>query len=376
MTNLKILCSLIPLALLTACATTSVTMLDTSEKYPPSKKIEILLTKPTKPFKVIALLETRGAVNTSLPQLLENMKWRAMWIGADAIYPYESTTVNVPQGFFYNPWLGGYQTIGGGQAPIIKGYAIKYMSSEPLKLYESAKASFEKKEYDKAIEDISKAIDYDPNNAHLYHFRGFVYAIKDETDKALVNLNRAIEIDPTPAENYVLRGMIYSQKKIYDSAIRDFKQAIAINVTIEPAYGGLGNAYLCIGQAEKAVETFRQGLELLLNDLEKDKSADKCLRASWYTLNLDRPEEAEQYAKEGLSSNPILNALRINLGHSYLIRGKKNESFAEYRNTLEQEPEITKRQFVTMLKIDFLMLKNRYPNMSPSIQWVESKLGL
>lgn len=108
------------------CATTSVLILDESKQYPSSEYTAILQDTPTEPYIVIAQLETRGTVGTSLPQILESMRDEAKTIGADAIIPTEDVSEKQQTGIIYNPWLGGYQTLPGGKVPVIRGLAIKY----------------------------------------------------------------------------------------------------------------------------------------------------------------------------------------------------------------------------------------------------------
>ncbi len=111
---------------LSGCATTSAVMLDDVVTYAPTQNVEILSQLPTRNFKQIAMLEASGPVNTPLPELLESMRRKAAAIGADAVIPTENASKQQQPGFMYNPWLGGYQSIGGGTVPVIRGIAIKY----------------------------------------------------------------------------------------------------------------------------------------------------------------------------------------------------------------------------------------------------------
>lgn len=110
------------------CAATGSVLLDDSIYYPPTKSVQIITSAPDQPYRVIAQLEARGTVGQSIPYLLENMREEAKAIGANALIPTEESRELVQQGIFYNPWLGGYQTIGGGKMPIVKGLAIVYDS--------------------------------------------------------------------------------------------------------------------------------------------------------------------------------------------------------------------------------------------------------
>lgn len=108
------------------CATTSVVMTEPGKSYAPVSHTELLFKQPDRPYKQIAILESRGPVGTPLPDLLESMRTKGQEIGADAVIPVQDASQENPQGLMYNPWLGGYQTLGGGRVPIIRGVAIKY----------------------------------------------------------------------------------------------------------------------------------------------------------------------------------------------------------------------------------------------------------
>ncbi|ODB82739.1 hypothetical protein A3193_18495 [Candidatus Thiodiazotropha endoloripes] len=116
------------LIFLFGCTPTSstVVMLDDSVIYPVSAKTEILFEPPDRKYKQIAMIETKGGGNTDLPTILEGMRSEAMKVGADAVMPTEDASRTTPKSVIYNPWLGGYQTLGGINIPKLRGIAIKY----------------------------------------------------------------------------------------------------------------------------------------------------------------------------------------------------------------------------------------------------------
>ena len=114
------------LVFLQACASTSAVLLDSSTQYPPTTSVQLLTELPTRPYKRIALLEARGAMNMPMPELLESLKQKAAALGADAVIPTEDASFKQSPGLIYNSWLGGYQTIGGGNMPVMRGVAIKF----------------------------------------------------------------------------------------------------------------------------------------------------------------------------------------------------------------------------------------------------------
>ena len=66
-----------------------------------------------------------------------------------------------------------------------------------------------KGEVDKAIDDFTEAIQYEPDYAEAYYNRGNAYAIKREFDLAMVDFNKAICLEPGHAGFYYSRGHTY-----------------------------------------------------------------------------------------------------------------------------------------------------------------------
>jgi tetratricopeptide (TPR) repeat protein len=53
-------------------------------------------------------------------------------------------------------------------------------------------------EYNRAIADLTKAIELDPELASAYAMRGAAYAMKGEAAKAVSDLKKAIELSDDP----------------------------------------------------------------------------------------------------------------------------------------------------------------------------------
>ena len=120
------LCATLVLSAVSGCITTSVVMMDPMTTYPTVSNTQLLVRDPGKSYKQIAVLESRGPVNTPLPDLLESMRQKGMEIGADAVLPTQDASQDNAPGIMYNPWLGGYQTLPGGRLPVVRGIAVKY----------------------------------------------------------------------------------------------------------------------------------------------------------------------------------------------------------------------------------------------------------
>jgi len=143
----------------------------------------------------------------------------------------------------------------------------------------------QKKEYDKAIEYFSKAIELNPKDdkgayEKYYSGRGQAYYDKKDYDKAIDDYSKCIEIAPKvsgftidlkvdgftntkthipsqAARYYNQRGKAYYDKKDYAKAIDDYSEAVKLEPDISEYESNLADAYKSIGN-ERAAEYHRK----------------------------------------------------------------------------------------------------------------------
>ncbi len=94
--------------------------------------------------------------------------------------------------------------------------------------------------YDRAIEDLNKAIELNPNYVQAYFNRGSAYRGKGAYDRAIADYSKAIEHNPDYALAYFNRGSTYQDKGAYDRAIADYSKAIELNPDYALAYFNRG----------------------------------------------------------------------------------------------------------------------------------------
>ncbi len=84
-------------------------------------------------------------------------------------------------------------------------------------------------EYEKAIDDFSRAIEYDPEFAQAYLNRGILYWREiDHPRRAIMDLTTAQTLNPELSEACFNRGVAYQQLREYENAVRDFKAYLAV----------------------------------------------------------------------------------------------------------------------------------------------------
>ncbi|GHS88820.1 hypothetical protein FACS189487_07880 [Campylobacterota bacterium] len=121
-------------------------------------------------------------------------------------------------------------------------------------------------EHAKAITDLTRAIEMDPNDNRAYYCRGRSYHELGEHAKAIADLTRAIKNDPFRAGSeraYYFRGNSYAKLGDHAKAITDFTQAIELDsfyTNYANAYYNRGISYGALGFHAKANEDFTQAL--------------------------------------------------------------------------------------------------------------------
>ena len=127
------------------------------------------------------------------------------------------------------------------------------------------------KDFEKALDDLQKAIELDPNNYIAYNNRGYVYLMYvQDTEwswstgkdigynpsellyKALADFNKAIELDPNYSSAYNNRGVVYHRQGKYRLAIKDFTKAIELNPNYAVVYENRSQTYWKLGDKQKS----------------------------------------------------------------------------------------------------------------------------
>ena len=120
-----------------------------------------------------------------------------------------------------------------------------------------------KKDYDRAIEDLDRAIKLDSRQAMFYNNRGVAYMRKGLYDEALTNFDKAIEIDSKFWSAYHNRGMVFSGKGRHDKAVEEFSKVIEANPNSQPVlYKDRGTAYRKLGDYDSAIKDLEKAIEL------------------------------------------------------------------------------------------------------------------
>ncbi|MEW5964808.1 MAG: tetratricopeptide repeat protein [Pseudomonadota bacterium] len=129
-------------------------------------------------------------------------------------------------------------------------------------LVKRGQAYFEALEFDKAIEDYTKAIALDPWLDEAYFGRGLALGRRGSIDEGIADLTLYLERNPQSSLGYTKRGVRYIWKGEFASAEQDLARAIELDPGNAEAHDDLGVVLARRGQHEAAIRHFETTIRL------------------------------------------------------------------------------------------------------------------
>jgi Flp pilus assembly protein TadD len=119
---------------------------------------------------------------------------------------------------------------------------------------------------DAALHDIEIGRQLAPNNDTLHGTLGAIYCQMDNFDRAIMQLSYAIDLNPINANNHNLRGWARYRLGDYSGAIRDATRALSLNPEHPGACHTRGISHLCRGELDEAEADLRHLQQLIPNN--------------------------------------------------------------------------------------------------------------
>jgi tetratricopeptide (TPR) repeat protein len=191
--------------------------------------------------------------------------------------------------------------------------------------------------WDKAIADLEKAGELEPQWANPKYQLGEAYARKGDTEKAISSYSAALKVNPRSLLAYVKRGDAFNKTGKYKEAIADFDAALQLDSRFAPGYAGRGLANSRLQDFDKAIDDLTQAL--WLNPKDAGSYVERAF-AYWKKHNLDL---AIEDATEVIRLNPtdvIVLAGAFNVrGLSYDDKDLLDKAIADYSKALSYNPK-------------------------------------
>jgi len=194
-----------------------------------------------------------------------------------------------------------------------------------------------------------------PNDYDSYYLRSFILIATLEYEGAIEDLSRAIDLNPEPRIEYYLdRGWVYTEVGEYEAALDDYTETLALDPENTTALINRGFAYSKLGESQAAIDEWDAALALepdnalALNNRAyefalEDRELDAALADVNRAIELEA-DDGNYYDTRGYIHYKLGNftsaladfntALDMGLEYAYYGRGLVHEAKGETQDAL------------------------------------------
>jgi tetratricopeptide (TPR) repeat protein len=205
--------------------------------------------------------------------------------------------------------------------------------------YDRGLDALEAGDHARAIAELSKAIQLDPQFAEAWMARGYAHAALGRFERAVADYDQALRLDPEDAETWCNRGLARSKLGQRDEAVADLGEAIRLDPKLVPAYHVRAWVHAEREEYAKAAADYTAALRL-----GGDNPALRFGRALCYSA-------LKQYAQAVEDLNVAIRARPGDLryygarGAAYVYLGRHGPGDADLRKAIEMNPRDAGRAY-------------------------------
>ncbi len=207
--------------------------------------------------------------------------------------------------------------------------------------YEKAQELWKNKDQRGALEQINLSIDASPNYAGSYYFRGFIYlyGIKN-FDKAVDDFTKAIQMQADFEGAYFYRGMSYNSLEKNIEAIKDFTKVISLNKDNTDAYFMRALIKSNMNDRQGAISDYDE-------IIKREKSATPSIykmstvynNKAYCLVELDKPSEALPFVTKALDLDESEGYIWDTRGEIYFKLGDYEKCIKDMNKTISIDNE-------------------------------------
>jgi tetratricopeptide (TPR) repeat protein len=203
-------------------------------------------------------------------------------------------------------------------------------------------------EYQKAEQALNRALKLKPDSPETLYLLAQVYADQTRAVDALDLLVRAHKLAPENTDIIFLLARVSMTQNYFEDAIPLLESGLKITPQRADLHAALGESYFMSGKAEKAIEEFKNLIQL-------DPSPRSYTFMGLSYRHLGRFDEARKYFQEGLKRNPRDASCLFNMG--YIEERQGNHAKAEdlFQQALRSNPDFSD----ALLELANLRIENK-----------------
>ena len=213
-------------------------------------------------------------------------------------------------------------------APLLPA-AIK---RDPMEVLRASQEAFDKRDFDRASQLLTEAIEANPKLAPAYVLRGLAHAAKERHNEAIADFTKASELMPDDERPLLLRAATYQEKKDFDRAITDFTEVLRKKPEEVPVYISRGLCYAQKEDDDKALADFEKAVQLDSKNVQALQ-----LRGSVYSQRGDK-EKALADFKSAITVDPNNAGTYLYRAQLYLLENEPELALSDYEEVMRRAP--------------------------------------
>jgi tetratricopeptide (TPR) repeat protein len=199
-------------------------------------------------------------------------------------------------------------------------------------LYNLGQVYLRNVEYAKAELTLQRALNLKPDSPETLSLLAQVYSEQQKPVDALDLLVRAHKLAPESTDIIYSLARVSMSQNYYEDSIPLLESGLKIAPQRADLHAALGESYFMSGKAEKAIEEFKQLIEL-------DPTARSYAFLGLSYRQLGRFDEAQTYFQEGLKKDPRNAMCLFNMGYIEERQGNHEAAEKRFQEVLRLSPD-------------------------------------
>lgn len=182
----------------------------------------------------------------------------------------------------------------------------------------------EMRKFDRAKDDLQKAIAQNPESAGYQEKLGTVTMELEDWDGAKAAFEKAIEIDPEIFKAYYKLAQVAEHMDDQQSALKYYTEAVKKGPRFLEAYSSLGRLYADLGYLDQATQVLQEALKVALPKTEEEAQVHHLLGTVYQEQQ--KYDQAVGEFKAALDVVPGMRDALFSIGWTYNLVGNKEEA--------------------------------------------------
>lgn len=182
----------------------------------------------------------------------------------------------------------------------------------------------EMRKYDRARDDLQKAIALNPKVGGYHEKLGTMLMELGDWQAAKQPLEKTIELEPALFKAYYKLAQVDEQLDDQQNALKHYTQAIEKGPRFLEAYSALGRLYADLGYLDQSVQVLTEALKVALKGTDEEAQVHHLLGTVYQQQK--KLDQAVGEFKAALGVVPGMRDALFSLGWTYSIQGNKEEA--------------------------------------------------